>query len=224
MKIVWNLKSFVQQNRAEVARALIEGDSEKLNATDGEFLFHDLDGNSYYRIAKTFGIFVERYGKGMEFLMWMAAGVHPDEMDELIDVANTELNRGFKGEKVDVVTLGAVFKEIQLRQHMVIHTELIYNYLAVHYIRHDENPAVFNQRIHDEKVAAFKKIVEQGGAHDFFHVPELKALNEGMNLSTNEWNEQWNASIRDQKEMKQRVRLMKSGRKSGNANGGSAKR
>jgi len=215
MEIILNKKKWIEKHRNELIKEIHAQDKKRIKASDGEFAFNDTEGRRYYRTIKTYGVYVERYGKGLEYLMWMSAGLTPEELDELVDVANEELAKGFKGTKSSPVVVGGVLREIQLRRHMIIHTELLYNYLACHYIRDDEDPAIFDQKIHDEKVEAFKNICKEGNTYDFFQVPELRAINDHLKLSKTEWEEQWSGSIREQKELKRRTKIMKSGLKLG---------
>lgn len=175
-----------------------------------QYAFSDNAGIKYYRINTQLGIGLEHYGKVMEFTMYMAAGLQPKELNSILDVMESNLEKLVEGKKGNLAALGWAINEIRLRQKMVTHTELLYNFIACHYIREDEPLTEWVESIHNEKVAAFKECVKTQTAYSFFQLPELKNLTGISHMSPDEWTAYWNDSIREQKELTQKVAYLKS--------------
>lgn len=183
-------------------------------AKDLEFAFKDTAGVRYYRINTQLGVGLEHYGKAMEFTMWMAAGLQPTELNSILDVMEQTLEKLIEGKKGNLATLGWAINEIRLRQQMVIHTELLYQYIACHYIREDEPLTEWIERIHNEKVEAFKECVKTQTAYDFFQLPELRNLTGISSMSQQDWTKHWNDSIREQEALVKKVQYLRSELKS----------
>lgn len=184
---------------------------KRLDAPDLEFAFKDLDGKSYYRIPATLAMPLERFGKAQEFIMWMSAGMSATELKALTAVLKKEYEKCAAGDKTALVRCGAVITEIEMRQELIMHTELLYEFLAVNVIREDERPEKYSEEIQQEKIAAFKEMVKAGGtSYPFFQVPELQRVNETLRLSPEDWEKFWNQSIREQQALKEKIKYLKS--------------
>lgn len=189
-------------------------DAPSVTHKDLEFAFKDLDGRSYYRIPAVMALPIERFGKAQEFIMWMSAGMTASELQSLIQVAKKEVELMVDGKVKNWVKVGAVLNEIEMRSNLVMHTDLLYQFVAVHYIRDDEPIDQFIEKIQDEKVQAFEKMVRHGGAYGFFsQVPELANINKSMNLSPEEWEEYYHASKMEIKRLAKMTEYLKSERK-----------
>lgn len=180
-----------------------------------EFAFKDLNGKSYYRIPAQLALPIERFGKLQENLMWQSAGMTAEEMSILLELAEGEMENLVQGKKGSLVKVGAIIQELKMRKQLVLHTELLYHFVGILYIREDENPEVFSQAIQDEKVEMFKRMTAHGGTYDFFHIPELRRANELLSLSQPEWDELWIASVREQHRLMKIVEYLRSELKSG---------
>jgi hypothetical protein len=157
---------------------------------------------------------IERFGKAQEFVMWMSAGLTASELQGLVQVAKKEVELMVDGKVKNWVKVGAVLNEIEMRSNLVMHTDLLYQFVAVHYIREDEPIDQFIENIQDDKVEAFQKMVRQGGAYGFFsRLPELANVNKSMNLSPEEWEEYYHASKMEIKRLQKMTEYLKSERK-----------
>lgn len=181
-----------------------------LTAKDLEFAFKDTKGRSYYRIATQLGIGLEHYGKAMEFTMWMSAGLTANELNSLLDVQEQVIEKLVEGKKGQLAVLGWVNREIRLRQKMVIHTDLLMNFIACHYIREDEPLSEWIESIHAEKVDAFSECIKERTAYEFFQLPELRNTTAISSMSSEEFQTYWNASIREQKSLIEKIKYLKS--------------
>ncbi len=186
----------------------------KLSAKDLEFGFKDNGGINYYRINTQLGIGLEHYGKAMEFTMWMAAGLQPTELHHLLDIQAEVIEQLVEGKKGKLEILMWVNREIRLRSEMVIHTELLYNFIACHYIREDESMSEWVESIHNEKVIAFKECVKTRTAYEFFQLPELRNTTAITSMSPEEWNTHWSGSIREQEKLQKQIDYLRSELKS----------
>ena len=74
-----------------------------------------------------------------------------NELDILLDEAEKALMTCMIDKK-GFAKIGFILTQIRERKTMVIHTELLYNFLAVQVIRQDEQAEHFNNAIHLEKI------------------------------------------------------------------------
>lgn len=172
-----------------------------LTAKDLEFGFKDNQGRSYYVINTQLGIGLEHFGKANEFTMWMNAGLYPTELNMLLDNAEEALEAAVEKKKGAHAQVGYILRQIRYRQQMVIHTELLYNFIACYYLREDEPLSEWIESIHNEKVEAFKECVKTRTSYEFFQLPVLINTTKISSTSPEEWNKHWNDSIRAQKEL-----------------------
>ena len=170
----------------------------------------DLDGKVYYRFTGSSTIIpLERMGKMQDFLTMMSAGLDEKELTALIDVANNELALALNGKKADVVKIGAVLNQIKERQQMILHDQLMWQFMAVQLVREDEPPAKFVQKIHDEKVEALQQLYYAHPDFSFFQTPELRLLNEMLRSSQQDWEILLVNSIRERDRLKRMISYLR---------------
>lgn len=202
------LFEYITEHHREKVIELIMAEQRKPIGFDLlDYRFMDSTGRKYYGFPKDMPISIERFGKMRDFIMWMAVGVSPDEFEQIIQTADKAWIDTLKTKK-NHQRVGLLLQELKLRMNMVIHTDLLYNLMAVQWIREDENPEKFDASIHDEKVAQFKKDNATGNTYFFFHQPELKRLNELWNFTPDEWLAYWNESEAKQKWLKTALRTV----------------
>lgn len=154
-----------------------------------EVKYIDGKGQAYYRLEQfTLQPPLERIGIAQDIMLMMARGLDDSEMQMLIDAANDELALAYAGKKNRApVVVGAIFKEMENRKNLLLHINLLYEYLAVFTIREDEEIGSFNRDIHDEKVKQFKEDNRGKNSFFFFQIPELKRVHEALKSSELEW-------------------------------------
>lgn len=172
-----------------------------------EVCFTDSLGIKYYKFPEAMSLPVERFGKLQEFMMWMSAGLTSAELDTLLDEADKAIMNGLTTGK-NASKVGFIITQIRERKNMVIHTELLYNFLAVQVIREDEKPEFFNNQIHLEKIEQFKLETKDGKTYDFFLRIGLKKLNDLFNMSEAEWTRFWGESLEAQKLLNEMVKTI----------------
>lgn len=203
IKIVWNKykKDFLLLYNKEL--------SKKVDAKDLQFRYVDLQGISYYGFGKDMSLPVDRLGKLYEFMEYLMKGMSASE-DEAIDNAiEAAIETGLSNPKEKAsAKVGSLIMERRKRRRMVIHSELLYNILAVQWVREDENPSVYSNEIQMAKVEQFKREVGEGSSYPFFQVPELRQLNSFLKMSKDEWDQFWNESIIQQKVLIEALRTI----------------
>lgn len=190
-----SISSLWKKYRVEFLSLYSQELTGKIKAANLEFRYTDLSGLAYFGFPKDMGLPVERLGKLYYYTELLFKGLSPAE-DEMIDRRiNEALETGLTNPKEKAAAkIGALLMEREKRRKLVFHSELIYNILAVQWIREDEEVGVFNNEIQMQKVDQFKKEVEQKGAFPFFQVEELKQLNSFLKMSSDEWQAYWNES------------------------------
>ena len=203
-----DLKSIWKKNKDSFLQYYIDESGEKkIEKTNLEYRFHDSNGKIYYGFPESLPLPLERWGKLKDFLFYMNIGYSLDEYNEVIDVAEKNWISYIKTGK-NAAKVGYVFQELRNRSRMLIHTELLYNYLAVQLVREDEDVSLFDSVIHNEKVSQFKKECAGGKHYFFFQKPELKKLHELWNFTKEEWNQYWNESEIQQKLLKESLKTI----------------
>jgi hypothetical protein len=173
----------------------------------------DLDGKVYYRFTGSSTIMpLERMGKMQDFLTMMSAGLDATELEALIDIANNELALALAGKKADVLKIGAVLNQIKERQSMILHDQLLWQFMAVQLVREDEPASQFVQKIHDEKIEALQLLYYKNDDYSFFHNPELKLLSDLLRSSQEDLQMLLMNSIREREILKKKISLLRGGK------------
>lgn len=166
----------------------------ELSVGDLTYAFTDDDGNKYYGFPSSVAFPLERHAKRSDIIMWMSAGLTSDELHKLLDVAEAAFEEFASGTKGSLAIAGAALKQIRMRADLVIHHSLLYQWIAVHYVRKDESLFTINNAVMDEKIASFEKMVAGGRLLDFFHLPELMNICNTIGMSSSEYQQSWNDS------------------------------
>lgn len=184
-----------------------ESQLKKTNRGDLEYRFHDSKGIAYYGFPESLPMPLERWGKMKDILMYMSIGISPDEFNEMIDIAEKNWISFIKTGK-NAAKVGYIFQELKNRTKVILHTELLYNFLAIQLIREDEDIETFNNEIQMQKVMQFKTETENGKHYFFFQKPELKKLHEYWKFTEAEWNEYWIESETKQMILKESLKTI----------------
>ncbi len=194
---LWNERkeSFLKIYASEQSTPLTHSQLEKC--------FVDRNGKQYYRFPEAVALPVERLGKRSEILQWMSAGLSDSEQELLLNEIDKALMDGLSNkDKKSAARIGSIIHQMRERRKMVIHTELLYNFLACQWVREDEAPDVYNNEIQMQKVEQFKEEVAHSNSYFFFQQTELKMLNDYMNFTEDEWNKYWAESVIKQQALK----------------------
>lgn len=189
-------------------------EQQPLKAHNLEYRFKDNDGKSYYEFPSVMDFPIERHSHRAQVAQWMSSGLTSAELDKLLDVAELQLESLVAGKKGSLARAGAALHEIRNRKNLVIHTDLMMQYIAVHLIREDEDPYTVDLSVMDQKIEAFRKMIAGGRLLDFFQLNCITALNAHMKLSSEEFQQSWTDSQMELKLLNQKIQYLKSNLKS----------
>lgn len=212
MILFGSLESLYAKHKTKL-RLLMALDKPKSH-TQLEYGMTDSNGVNYNKFGKGTDIPIERMGKINEYQMWLSAGLTHTELQKFLEEMKAAVADGLKKEDRNVARIGACIFKIEERQNMVVHTELFYNYVAVQLIREDEDPAIFNETIHQEKIAQFKKEVAAGNSYDFFFKIGLSKLSSLQDFSPSEWNSHWDNCLKEEQLLQKEIAIIHSVKKS----------
>lgn len=196
---VSNLRQVWAENREEFLRFYAEENVKKIGSHDLEYAYTDTNGKAYFRFGKDFSLPMDRLGRLYYFTELLFKGLSPEE-DEKIDRAiNNALEAGLGNPKVkSAAKIGSLLIEREKRRSMVIHSELLYNILAVQLVREDEDPSLYVNAIQMQKVEQLRMDYERNGAYPFFQMEELRQLRSFLKLSKDELEAFWTESLLQQ--------------------------
>lgn len=151
------------------------------------FAFKDDEGVNYYRFPDGISMPLIRLYKVQEFMTWMVRGLSQDDLRDIANRMDELLTSGIKQGR-NAAKLGVLISELTDRNERFVPVEIIYNYLAVFYIREDERFDIVNDQIQKEKVIAFKRSADSGDINSFFFaLTEYKNLCELLNITKDKW-------------------------------------
>ncbi len=141
-----------------------------------EYKFTDSHGRRYYSYINDYDIPMKRFGQFKRFLMELANGMSRDEVALFISTMKSAVNKT----PADIAQIGFILNEMELRNDMLFHEEIMFNMVAALYIREDQHPGEWDEETEQVK-AQFLKIEAQGKLYDFFvtaslgkYIPYLK--------------------------------------------------
>lgn len=152
--------------------------------------FVDSNGVKYYTWENEFDIPVQRTKEIEKRLMRLKSGLSDDNLNQMLDALELALN---KGVKPDLVKAGWIVKEMRNRQELLLHPDLLFDLVALRYVREDEQPHEVNEIIQREKVAQFEKD-SKGGLYDFFYEMGMSGYLPYLEKLESDWNTYWEES------------------------------
>lgn len=201
---LWN------EHRDEFLKIYSREQVKPLTHSNLEKAFIDKNLKQIYRFGKDVALPLERFGKMNEYMTFMSKGLTAEEDTEMDLAIEKILESGIGKSQKNVSGIGAILQERKKRRKLVIHTELLYNFIAVQLVREDERPEVFDNDIHKEKIITFKEMVEEQGAYFFFQKRELNRLSALSSMSQKEWETYWEESLIQQKVLPQALKVYSS--------------
>jgi hypothetical protein len=152
--------------------------------------FVDSEGRIYYSPENDFDTPLERI-KAIEICVrQLSAGLSDSEMKKIREAMKKALN---EGRKPDLARIGHLVIEMEKREEMVLHPEVMFDLVANKYIREDEDPFIIDKKIHQEKIEQFKKD-SVDGLYDFFYRASLAQYIPYLTKLESEWSEYWKES------------------------------
>lgn len=164
--------------------------SKKAGFENMKKVFVDSNGKQYYCPENDFDIPHMRTREIETRLMQISSGLSNTELEKFFDAMEKALGGG---KKPDIAMIGFLIKEMRLRKEILLHPDLMFDLVALRYIREDEDPTVIDGDIHKEKVAQFQKD-SKDGLYDFFYGAGLTAYIPYLTKLESEWSEYWQES------------------------------
>ena len=168
-------------------------------------------GHTYYRFPKEVNMPLERFALSMTLLERLSCGLSGSEMDKILNEMEKALASGLSNPKTAAL-MGAYIHVIRERQNTVIHRDLLLNIAATWIIRADENPAVINPDVHQQKLTLFEEL-SKGAAHDFFYSLGIEPLMPLFNISAEEFQTLWEYNTVEIQKLNEALRQLSSHRK-----------
>ena len=203
MIIAKNLQSVYKNNKEELLKLIAKDQNKPMGFDELEYSFIDLQGKKYYSFPEATALPIERLAKMEEYKVYMSSGLHNQAITEITDYMQSILekivNSGIdnevkKNSSKNIGDLGMLIRELKERQKTFIPIEIYYAFLAIQLVREDENPHIFNNSVHNSKIAALMDLNEQNGGF-FFGQKESKQLQSWLNMLEPEWSEYWENSM-----------------------------
>jgi hypothetical protein len=149
--------------------------------------FVDSNGKRYFVPVNDFDIPILRTKAIETAILAISRGLSQDELKKFIEAMKKAVG---EGKKPDVAMIGHLIIEMEKREDMLLHPDLMFDLVAYRYIREDEDPAVIDKEIHAQKVEQFKKDSIEG-LYDFFYAAGVSQYIPYLTKSESEWNELW---------------------------------
>ncbi len=172
---------------------------------DLDYAFTDANGKRYYEFTMNQAIPMDRLNQLKIYMGYMELRITPENQDDIIDKVLGYVEAGLTEEQ-NAVRASALLLELKDRKDKIRPAELIYNYLAVLYIREDEDPMVIDNDIHLDKVNMF---MDQCGKKDgfFFHLKELTRLFNSLTMSQEDWQAYLDESLLQGQKLMEKIRV-----------------
>ena len=189
---------------------ILSAERKPLHLSSLSFAFVDSDGKKYFRFPKDVTLPGERFGKLNEYVTFISKGLTAEEDIMLDEAIERLLEAGIGKSQKNVSAIGAILQERKKRRSLVIHTELLYNFIAVQLIREDESPESFDNDIQMQKVTMFKQMTKTGSTYFFFQKQELNRLSNLSGMSQSEWDQYWQESLIQQRALPESLKVFAS--------------
>lgn len=140
--------------------------------------YTDKQKRRYYIYNDELDMSVLRKGELEKYLMELQYG---SDYSDVLQGMKDALIIHKKGKiQPDITKLGYLIEELSERKQHLLLPEIMFKIMATMLLREDENPAVIDQEILNEKLITFEKEIQQGGLASFFHSVGISKL---LNLS-----------------------------------------
>lgn len=175
--------------KSQILKLQYHEQSKKAGFEKLTFTFLDSNGKRYYRYTNDLDIPILRKGELERVLMEIESGLSGSELSNILEAMGNAINER-KGDKMtpNISKIGFLIEEIKNRKEMLLHPDLLFEAVAILYIREDEDPAIVDTEILREKVKQLK-LNSREGLYDFFYTSGLGAYIPFLGKSEEEWME-----------------------------------
>lgn len=160
--------------------------TEKLTAYDNKanleliFILDHPGPNKYYRYTDDSKMPLDRFGQLQDHLIAMNSGLSRPEVEMILQLFKKNLEAFNKAASIGkgwikpLSELGFIVGEMEERKKLILHPDIFEDIVATLYLREDEIGETYNQKIHDQKKAAFAEAKKKDKL-DPFHLKGLSA-------------------------------------------------
>lgn len=159
--------------------------SKKSGFENMQKVFIDSNGKQYYSVVNDFDMPNERTKAIEKGVMRLKAGLSGEEDKKIKEAMRTALNNG---KKPDIAMIGFCLTEMDKREELLLHPDVMMDIIANRYIREDEDPFIIDLEIHKEKVKQFW-LDGKGGLYDFFYKAGLSRYIPYLEKLESDWDE-----------------------------------
>lgn len=209
------LSDLWDKNPDEFKRFFASKQSTPLTHKSLERWFLSLDGKQFYRFPKLMSLPLPRLAVLKGFYSWLSAAISESEFEKVLITMDEILSEGIKKPET-AAKLGAMISHLKDRKKMVLHSEILINIVAGQSVREDEQPDVYNNQIHIEKVSQIKELIDSGQGYFFFQEIQLKTPIDFTKLTSEELTVLYHESKAIEAAFPQIMDLFQSGLKSVN--------
>lgn len=144
----------------------------------------------YWIHENDFDIPVERIRAIEMCVRKIMAGLSGDEQKNIREAMKKALG---DGKKPNIAMIGHLIIEMERREEMLLHPDLMFDLVAYKYVREDEDPVIIDKDIHRQKIEQFRKD-SRDGLYDFFYTAGLAAYIPYLTKLESEFSEYWRES------------------------------
>lgn len=172
--------------------------SKKKGLEDFEFAFIDSDGKKWYKISQDVKMPYDRFVNLQKYLVELGACMTHDEFI----LFKRAIKEALSKPKPDIAMIGFLAQELEIREQMLVHEEIMYKILNTIFVREDQDPYIWDEEIENQKVAQLRK--DSSKMKGFFlseimkkYVPYIEKLG----IDWPEYSEESNIKIQATKEI-----------------------
>lgn len=158
---------------------------------DLEFAF-ELGGKKFYRFSEQTSMPISRMTQLEIRIMHKFTGLLGKELDLIVEGIETNQMKAVEcwGKRDEFIKYNSritgLTNELKFRNKRIIHDQILYEILAISYVREDENPAKYDNQVQQEKVVLFQE-ESYSETKFFFQLPEVRDWLRLLQLSEDNW-------------------------------------
>lgn len=180
----------IKDHKEDLIKAYIDSIQPAFDLSQLDFRFLDSKGRKYYSYNDKLQMSNDRVEMMTYHFIWYSNGLTERHLDDLLDVGEEALSKGLanieKNKMMNASIIGTVFNELRNRRNYVRPVELMLNMFVLNFIREDEDPKIYNEKIHLEKVSQLLEEINNGNSF-FLQTKEWKTLFDYSIMSEEEW-------------------------------------
>lgn len=159
--------------------------SKKIGLENMQQVFIDSNGARYFSLPDDLDLPIARGKEVQKRIQLIQASMSEPNLRLFLEAMKKALG---DGKKPDVAVIGFLVIELEKRLGIYVDMDLLFDTVALAYIREDEKVEIIDSVIHKEKIEQFKKD-SQGGLYDFFYSAGLIGFIPYAAKSPEEWSE-----------------------------------